>query len=36
VTVIAGYVDREGGLVHLAADSASVAGDGLTASIKGS
>lgn len=29
MTVIAGYVDREGGRVHLAADSASVAGDGL-------
>ena len=30
MTVIAGYVDRESGRVHLAADSAAVAGDGLT------
>ena len=30
MTVVAGYVDRESGRVHLAADSASVAGDGLT------
>jgi ATP-dependent protease HslVU (ClpYQ) peptidase subunit len=29
VTVVAGYVDRESGRVHLAADSAAVAGDGL-------
>lgn len=32
MTVIAGYVDREAGVVHLAADSAGVAGNGVVIS----